>query len=462
MKKFLKGAQTGVFRLTSRKLFILASLITLILCFAFITCGDIPEENDVTDVIFDRTSISIPSGNFDYLTFTVQPAGAVYERVDWKSDNTEIVEVNNGIIKAKKQDTTNVQVTIGKVTKVCSIKVGSEQTGTRVDSVSLNKTTATLTVGNNETLTATVAPSNAANKEVFYISSDPKIAAVDSGSGKVTGKSEGNATITVYTKNLGKTATCAVTVKAASSGSGDKPVDKPDEIPVESVSISPASLTLLIGDTANLTPLVLPTNASNRKIKSWISDKKDIAEVSLLSGQVLAKAAGTATITVTTEDGDKTGTCTVKVLSGITAGIYKGTYRGNDSKDYIETVELSSKRFYIYDNFAEGDKLEFLDFTITKWDDAQPPSGYQTSYLYGYKLTGKITGANPKNTNNLYGSNGAPNFSDTDINNTECWIYIYIDKDGKFIRSLFSKASGTDNKNPVSSTAVRIYSKPAS
>ena len=78
--------------------------------------------------------------------------------------------------------------------------------------VTLNKTTLTLKVGASETLTATIAPTNASNKNVTWASSNATIATVDA-SGKVTGVAKGTATITVTTEDGGKTATCTVTVK---------------------------------------------------------------------------------------------------------------------------------------------------------------------------------------------------------------------------------------------------------
>lgn len=77
----------------------------------------------------------------------------------------------------------------------------------------MNKTTTSLVVGANETLTATVAPTNATDKTVTYKSSDATIASVDS-KGKVTGVKAGTADITVTTAN-GKTAKCTVTVTDA-------------------------------------------------------------------------------------------------------------------------------------------------------------------------------------------------------------------------------------------------------
>ena len=80
-----------------------------------------------------------------------------------------------------------------------------------VTGVTLNKATITLLVGGSETLTATVAPKDAANKKVAWKSSDAAVATVDA-NGKVTGVKAGEATITVTTEDGGKTATCKVTV----------------------------------------------------------------------------------------------------------------------------------------------------------------------------------------------------------------------------------------------------------
>ncbi len=90
-------------------------------------------------------------------------------------------------------------------------------------SVALNKTSASLESGKTLKLTATVSPSNAADKSVSWSSSDSKVATVDQ-NGNVKAVSEGKATITASTNDGGKTATCAVTVTSASepsSGSDD-------------------------------------------------------------------------------------------------------------------------------------------------------------------------------------------------------------------------------------------------
>lgn len=80
-----------------------------------------------------------------------------------------------------------------------------------VTSVTLNKSELTLEIGGEETLTATVAPNNATNKTITWSVSPTGIVAVDNG--KVTAVAAGEATITATAD--GKSATCAVTVNAA-------------------------------------------------------------------------------------------------------------------------------------------------------------------------------------------------------------------------------------------------------
>lgn len=90
-----------------------------------------------------------------------------------------------------------------------------KETDVSVTGVTLSQTTLTLEVGKTATLTATVAPGDATNKEVTWTSSNASIATVNAG--KVTAIAAGSATITVTTKDGSKTATCAVTVNGGAT-----------------------------------------------------------------------------------------------------------------------------------------------------------------------------------------------------------------------------------------------------
>ena len=173
-----------------------------------------------------------------------------------------------------------------------------------VTSVSLDKTTAELTVGETLKLTATVSPSDAANKSVTWSSSNTDIATVGT-DGTVTAKAVGTADITVTTADGGKTATCKVTVKEATT-----------EIEVTGITISDGTegseeKTLKVGNTLSLTANIDPSNATNQNITWSVSDDKDDVDVVTLSSttdkeiKVTANAVGAATITVRTEDGSR-------------------------------------------------------------------------------------------------------------------------------------------------------------
>ncbi len=88
---------------------------------------------------------------------------------------------------------------------------GTKPTEVSVTSVSLNKSTLDIKVGGTATLTATINPTNATNKNVTWESDNTQIATVDT-AGKVTAIKEGTAKITVKTKDGNYTATCIVTV----------------------------------------------------------------------------------------------------------------------------------------------------------------------------------------------------------------------------------------------------------
>jgi len=80
-----------------------------------------------------------------------------------------------------------------------------------VESISLDKSSATVEAGKTVQLTATILPKNATNKNVTWSSNDKTIATVNS-NGKVKGVAEGTAVITAKTEDGAKTAACEVTV----------------------------------------------------------------------------------------------------------------------------------------------------------------------------------------------------------------------------------------------------------
>lgn len=165
-----------------------------------------------------------------------------------------------------------------------------------VTGISLSKSETALTVGASETLTATVSPENANNKNVSWKSDDTAVATVDQ-NGKITAVGKGSATITATTEDGKYTATCTVKVS-------------PAPVAANGVTLTPNKATLNVGKKQTLTATVLPADATNKNV-TWVSSDTSVATVE--NGVVTAVGKGTATITVTTEDGGYTATCEITV-----------------------------------------------------------------------------------------------------------------------------------------------------
>ena len=167
-----------------------------------------------------------------------------------------------------------------------------------VEAITLNESSLSLVVNQTLQLTATVYPGFAANKTVTWESSDTAVAIVDH-DGLVTARTAGTATIkAITTDGSNLSASCEVTVSI---------------IPVTSVTLSETSLNLDVGDSYQLTTMVLPNNATYRTL-SWSSSNPGVATVSS-SGVVMPISPGDATIIATTTDGTNlSASCHVTVV----------------------------------------------------------------------------------------------------------------------------------------------------
>jgi hypothetical protein len=122
------------------------------------------------------------------------------------------------------------------------------------------------------------------------------------------------------------------------------------------VSLNTPAISLTVGNTETRTATVQPTNADNKNI-SWSSNNTNVARVN--NGLVTAVAAGTATITVTTQDGNKTASCSVAVTGTPLTGrdIYVAGMRRGSGR-YIATLwkngQAQSLTNGTYDAVAES------------------------------------------------------------------------------------------------------------
>ena len=270
-----------------------------------------------------------------------------------------------------------------------------------VSQITLNKAETSISVGNSETLTATVAPENATIKALTWASSDEDVATV-APDGTVTAVKAGAATITATAADgSGKSAVCKVTVtgdttppahehrygdwskdgtnhwhectdndcpnreesikdKAAHVYDDDADTTcnicgyvrtvTPEIVPVSQITLNKAETSISVGNSETLTATVAPENAANKAL-IWASSDEDVATVAP-DGTVTAVKAGAATITATAADGSgKSATCTVTVIGGTTPSQPGGSTGGNtggsssdrDSSDSNPVIKTETK-----------------------------------------------------------------------------------------------------------------------
>ncbi len=245
-------------------------------------------------VTLDKTSAVIGVGAQLQLNAAVSPENTTDKNVVWASSDPSVATVDeNGLVKAiaKGEAKITASSSNGKSAE-CAVTVSVPVSG-----VTLSETEKTIDAGDSFQLTATILPADAGNKSVSWSSSADNVAEVDE-NGTVTAKAAGTAVITVLTADGYKEATCTVTVKA--------PV-----VPVTGISLNKDALTLDVGGTETLKASLSPETATNKGVK-WTSSDESIVKVSD-KGVVTAVKAGTASITVTSEDGSFSATCAVTV-----------------------------------------------------------------------------------------------------------------------------------------------------
>ena len=283
----------------------------------------------VTGVVLSNNSLTLAKGKQSMLSATVTPDDATNKNVTWTSSNTSVATVaQTGKVTAKAAGTATITATTvdGGFTATCEVTVTDGSSTVAVTGVTLNKTSANLTVGGAETLTATVSPSNATNKNVTWTSSNTSVATV--ANGVVTAKAVGTATITVKTADGNKTATCAVTVTAQPSA--------------ETVSSPTASIAS--GSIAKGTAITLSTATSGAAIYYTTNGATPTASSTKYTGAITINANMTikAIAVKTGMANSSVATFTYTVLSENSPTITVGNARGKAGATVDVTLSLAN------------------------------------------------------------------------------------------------------------------------
>lgn len=259
----------------------------------------IEEKVPVAGVKLDQDNISFSEINSSVqLTATVLPEDADNQKVLWKSSNIDVAAVANGIVTCKGYGTAVITATTEDGGFVATCNVAATKKEVLPSTITLDKTDATVKVGETLRLKADVLPDDADDKGVVWYSYDNNIASVSS-DGVVTGVKAGTTKVFAATHANNIKVGCDITVLQPATG-----------VTIDQTNISFAN----IGESIQLSASVLPEDASNKKVV-WESSDTKVAIVS--NGKTVCTGFGTAVISVVTEDGGFMATCMINATSGI-------------------------------------------------------------------------------------------------------------------------------------------------
>lgn len=219
--------------------------------------------------------------------------------VKFKTSNKKVATVNSkGQIVAKKKGTATITVTSKSNSKAkATCKVTVKDVIKKITVTNSVSNTVAVRIGKTLTLKTKLEPSGVGNKKLTFSSNKKSVATVDK-KGKIKAKKAGTAKITIKAAEGKAKATITVKVPAKNKV-------------VKSVAVSPTSKEMNVGEKFKVTATVSPKNAAV-KLVSYKSSNTKVATVDS-KGNVTAKGAGTAAITVATLDGNKKANCAVTV-----------------------------------------------------------------------------------------------------------------------------------------------------
>ncbi len=257
-------------------------------------CG----ESQIESIELSKNELTIYNGYEQLLTASIKPQSAEFKKIKWVSDDERIATVDStGLVKGVAEGTTVIIAEDENdiCMDACVVTVVEP---IHVQSISLSKTALSIVQGKSETITATILPQDATNKEIIWLSDNENIAKVENG--VITAISPGTTNIKAISLDNEMTAICVVSVEQL--------------YPLAGIKFDKTKLNLDAGASETINVIYTPENATNKKLK-WTSSKPAVAIVE--DGIVKGIAAGTAIIVATSDDGGYKATCVVTVVQPV-------------------------------------------------------------------------------------------------------------------------------------------------
>ncbi len=276
----------------------------------------------VTGIEIHHDYIELTEGEERTIYYTVSPKNATNQTVIWKSENTKVATVDNGVVKGVSKGSTVISATTNNGISASVSIVVRKQMPT---SIALEDKGFELTIGDKIQLPYEVKPENADVDTLIWSTSDPSVVSINE-KGYIEALKTGTSKITVQTQN-GIKSDVTITVKSS-------------VVEVTSVKLNKTSTSIYVGESERLRATVSPDDATTKKV-TWKSSDPSVATVTT-SGIVKGIKDGSATITATSTNGKK-ASCKVIVSTKV-----------------VEVTSLSFKNSSVNIKTNEKAKLEVV------------------------------------------------------------------------------------------------------
>ena len=172
----------------------------------------------ITSVSLNRTSIDLLKDEITELRLNYEPLNTTDNtNVVWRSSNTNVAIVNEGVVTAVGDGEAVITAELGKYSKECVVKV--TDLDKIVENYELDKSSETILIGEEETITPLYIPESLTDSlNIIWSTSNEEVAVV-SDTGVVKAVGTGKATITIDIN--GNIRTCVVTVRSDNGMLGD-------------------------------------------------------------------------------------------------------------------------------------------------------------------------------------------------------------------------------------------------
>ena len=258
-----------------------------------------PKEVKVQQITLTPSASSVVVGESLQITAKVLPENATNATLKWKITPENVLkptavlgqftaqQVGEALVRAEAADGSGI-------TAECKVVVKPRL----VQAISLNATQKHLIIGDSFTLTATLSPENATNRNVIW-----KLVSGDAISLSNTG--------VIQAKKVGEALVRAEAADGSSITAECKVVVKPRL--VQAISLKVEKDTVAIGDHFTVTADVLPKNATNSTLQWSVSDPLLLKHLG--AGSFEALKTGSATITAQARDGSKQeASCRIEIV----------------------------------------------------------------------------------------------------------------------------------------------------